>query len=313
MTEDLRCSVVTHELGERPAGSAGGAERYLLVELPLPWPKKIDTHPLIAEAVAADRPQDAPKATVLGIRSADETSIGTHRIIAYDRRQPFNGFSRREITVNTEQVGETVAALLAPPLGELTIAEPTEDAELTDVLLCTHGSRDRCCGNLGTLLHIELDCAFEPNIRLWRTSHTGGHRFAPTGIVFPSGDTWAYLDAELTKDIVHRRADTTELAAHYRGNVGISGRPEQIVDGLAFLERGWEWLDQPRMTSAVAEDVTGAGPAHAEVTATVISATGRLDAAMVAEDPVPVPICGEPIDVSVKSTPQFLVTDQTWS
>ena len=317
MTDDLRCSVITKGLGERPAGSAGGAERYILVELPLPWPKKIDRHLLIAEATQAPLEADSPTSTILGIRRTDEPSTGSHRIIVYDRRQPFDGFNRRELSVETTGLADAVASLVVPALGDLSVGESAADADLMDVLLCTHGSRDRCCGQLGTRLHIELDGSLGPNVRLWRTSHTGGHRFAPTGIVFPAGDTWAYLDADLARGIVTRSIDTTELVEHYRGNVGITGRPEQIVDGLAFLDRGWDWLAQPRMVSSVTEDLalqdSGSASATAEVTASVVTAAGRLDATMVAEDPLPVPVCGEAIEISVKATPQYRVTDRSWS
>lgn len=299
---DLRCSVVTQELGERPAGSAGGAHRYLLVELPLPWPKKIDDHPLLAEVGGRSE-----TSTILGIASTDLEELGRHRIICYERTAPFRGFERTEALVSPDELAPIVSALLesgpsALP-DDLVVEMP---AATEDFLLCTHGSRDRCCGQLGTLLHLELDCALPPNVRLWRSSHTGGHRFAPTGIHFPAGTTWAYLTAELTVAIVEQSISTINLHEHYRGNVGISGRPEQIAEGLDFLDRGWRWLGQERIATTTP---TMAG----EHVVTVASDHHRSTTTMVEEMPVPVPVCGEELDASVKSTPHLLVTDRTVS
>ena len=54
------------------------------------------------------------------------------------------------------------------------------------LLICTHGSRDRCCGRLGTILHRSASARW-PDVDVHRISHTGGHRFAPTAILLPSG------------------------------------------------------------------------------------------------------------------------------
>lgn len=45
------------------------------------------------------------------------------------------------------------------------------------LLVCTHGSRDRCCGQWGVRLARTLREAGAP---VWEVSHLGGHRFAPT-------------------------------------------------------------------------------------------------------------------------------------
>ena len=45
------------------------------------------------------------------------------------------------------------------------------------LLICTHGSRDRCCGSLGVKL---ARCLREAGADVWEVSHIGGHRFAPT-------------------------------------------------------------------------------------------------------------------------------------
>src|SRR5680860_688658 len=90
IAEDLRCSVQTAALGEHPAGSAGTAHRFLLIDLPYPWPKKIDEHPLLLGL--ADSPTDGASTRILGINDATGVAdphrddvAPAHRVILYSR------------------------------------------------------------------------------------------------------------------------------------------------------------------------------------------------------------------------------------
>lgn len=65
---------------------------------------------------------------------------------------------------------------------------------MRDILVCTHGSRDVCWGKFGYAIYKLLRARHAaPNgLRVWRTSHIGGHRFASTLLDFPrvvTGDT----------------------------------------------------------------------------------------------------------------------------
>lgn len=291
---DLRCSVQTAALGEHPAGSAGFARRVILVELPLPWPKKIDQHDLLSGLDIGDK-----TVKLLGIRSSEATQLDRHRIICWERTEPFRGFQRTEAMVDRSEIVSMVQSI--SDTGPAAISEPLEIAATTqDLLICTHGTRDRCCGQLGTRLHIDLDCAFAPDVRMWRTSHTGGHRFAPTGIHFPQGTTWSTLTPELTVAIVEQSLPTNRLTSHYRGNLGVHGRPAQIAEGAVFLEQGWSWLDTERTVDvAETEDVLAI--------ATVRSADHETTVTMRKQEAIPVPTCGEDLDASTKATPQYRI------
>ena len=57
------------------------------------------------------------------------------------------------------------------------------EAGARDILVCTHGARDACCGKFGYGFYVEmrgLAAVRGDGVRVWRTSHLGGHRFAPT-------------------------------------------------------------------------------------------------------------------------------------
>lgn len=61
------------------------------------------------------------------------------------------------------------------PAGDAFAVEPT-------LLVCTHGSRDACCGSLGP----RLAAGLAREHQVWEVSHLGGHRFAPTLWHLPS-------------------------------------------------------------------------------------------------------------------------------
>ncbi len=83
---------------------------------------------------------------------------------------------------------------------ELPLDNPQEliqatGAELMDspaILVCTHSKRDRCCALRGRPIAAHLADVLPANV-VWECSHTGGHRFAPVGIMLPTGYTYGRL------------------------------------------------------------------------------------------------------------------------
>ena len=61
------------------------------------------------------------------------------------------------------------------------------------VLVCMHGQRDRCCALLGAPVEAALNAA-RPGVAV-RSTHLGGHRFAPTAVALPLGAMFGRLDA----------------------------------------------------------------------------------------------------------------------
>jgi hypothetical protein len=128
-------------------------------------------------------------------------------------------------------------------LDEPTLAVPVTRNGPTDVLVCAHGSRDVCCGAAGTRLANEV--AARPDVRVWRTSHLGGHRFAPTALMLPSGDAWAHLDGPSLEHILDR-GELGAVLPRYRGNAWLGSPAAQVLDRIAFAEEGWDWTEAER-------------------------------------------------------------------
>ena len=116
--------------------------------------------------------------------------------------------------------------------------------------MCTHGIRDQCCGKYGFPIYKVLK---EHGHKVWRISHTGGHRFAPTCIDFPTGHYWAWLTPELALQIGEKSANPDTLKYHYRGWSGV-GKHEQIIERALFLREGWPSWEQQRAIKQLEQD-----------------------------------------------------------
>lgn len=82
------------------------------------------------------------------------------------------------------------------------------------LLICTNGRRDVCCAVRGRPVAAAGQAAYPG--RVWECSHTGGHRFSPTGVLLPWGRTLARLTNATVVDVV-----TASNAGHIpRGMTG---------------------------------------------------------------------------------------------
>lgn len=62
------------------------------------------------------------------------------------------------------------------------------------LLVCTNGRRDACCAVRARPVAEAAHAAAPDNV--WEVSHIGGHRFAPTAIHLPSGQTFGRLTGD---------------------------------------------------------------------------------------------------------------------
>ena len=88
-----------------------------------------------------------------------------------------------------------------------------------------------------------------PEVRVWRTSHTGGHRFAPTALVLPSATLWAWADVALLDRVVGARGPVSEVVSRYRGCATLGPPPHQAVEKSVLAEVGWPLLSSWRLSS----------------------------------------------------------------
>jgi hypothetical protein len=178
-------------------------------------------------------------------------------------------------------------------------------SQSTDVLVCTHGRRDVCCGSAGTDLALRLAASGPtPGVTTWRTSHTGGHRFAPTVVVLPQGTGWAYMDPVLVGQVLDRSVPFQDLAPHYRGCAGLGSAQAQAVEREVLIEVGWELLDRPRSAFPTGEtSADGGGVLRLEAGA------DRWEAVVRPGRSLPVPDCMKPLAEAKKTETEWVVSD----
>jgi len=128
-----------------------------------------------------------------------------------------------------------------------------------------------------------------------RTSHTGGHRFAPTAIVLPQGTAWAFVDDDALRRIVARSGPLDDLLPRYRGFSGLMSAPVQALDRAAFAAVGWDWLEHRRRGEEL-----GDGRVRLEAIAPD-GATSVWEGVVEVSRVLPVPDCGHPISEAKKT------------
>ena len=116
-----------------------------------------------------------------------------------------------------------------------------------EVLVCSHGARDRCCGGPGTRLTIEVRAALG-DLRIRRTSHLGGHRFAPTALTLPDGRMWAFLDADALVGIVDRTLPAPRRASSTAATWP-STRGRRWSRAALLEDSGWAAVDFDDLTA----------------------------------------------------------------
>ena len=124
------------------------------------------------------------------------------------------------------------------------------------LMICTNSRRDVCCSVRGRPLALAT-AARRPG-QVWECSHTGGHRFAPTGVLLPHGQAFARLSADSAVAAI-------DAAARYEVPTGLLG---------ATYDRGRSHLSAP---GQAAESVVRQQVNELSLTALSTSAVPRPD------------------------------------
>lgn len=214
-----RCTVLARASEEPLAGTAPVATRWVGIEQRSAWPRDVTAHPDPTVAGVVARAGAAGWRPVLIRRPGRREGEGPMQVFLADTAPP--------TARTTSLVLSGPAELADVPLPRA--GEPLPGTPVTDPLLlvCTHGRRDRCCALDGLALARALADAGEPHV--WESSHLGGHRFAPTALVLPTG--YAYGRLDLAAAVTARKAaGAGEVeAAHCRGRSAWS-RAGQVAE-----------------------------------------------------------------------------------
>jgi hypothetical protein len=186
---------------------------------------------------------------MIGIASDPDYSVeGMRRIVDFRQgNEPAATYRRDEYLVPSGEVVEHLRRLTFEPDHPHVAGYRLADSPQTrDILVCTHGAIDICCGTFGfpvyKLLRAMATNASTPT-RTWRATHFGGHRFAATALDLPSGRYWGHLKAHMLSSFVHHTATPRDLRSHYRGWAALPQPLQQIAEAAILAQAGWSWLD----------------------------------------------------------------------
>lgn len=237
------CSWRARQAGDQLIGTAAEASAWLLVEHPHPWKRN---------AVGdSDLPEPVREAlsvwaeTVDGLRvqfirrGVNAPDVDGRTTAFWARPHPTDARLYRARLASPEALLDLDPSTWGEGAPTSTVDVAWEPFTDSLVLTCTHGKRDRCCSRYGNALHeavreVKAGAA-------WQTSHLGGHRFAPTCVVLPSGAHYGWLSADDAGAMwtAHEEGDLYRLD-RYRGHTGY---PRPVQAGAIFLRQVLERMD----------------------------------------------------------------------
>ncbi len=185
----MRCSRFHRERGSLLPGSAPECRRWVVLPHQRPWPAKIE------------------KLAQVSALGPDLKRLGAKLLLAHSSEGGARAIEWREGAVRGGRFATAEEALLF-----LEGSAPGRQEEL--FLVCTHGSRDGCCGQLGPPVARALEMLGAPVLEC---SHPGGHRFAPTTLTFPEFGCYGQLTPDDVPAFLERQREGMFQPAHYRG------------------------------------------------------------------------------------------------
>ncbi|NUT54347.1 MAG: sucrase ferredoxin [Saccharothrix sp.] len=272
----MRCSTLSEFAGEPLAGTAATATAWLCLEQPGPWGRDalVESHLDPELGAELHRRAAGTGVRILLIRRpgkhADTGVPATRRVYLASTKPGASWLEQADLAAPEEALELDFAAL-----GEgrsTAFGTPVTDPLL---LVCTNSKRDVCCALYGRPIATSLN--------LWECTHTGGHRFAPTGVLLPTGHLYGRLDHQLAQRVVTEGI----VADRCRGRSCFTPRG-QVAEVAVRAQLG-----ETRDVLTVVGETTGS--------ATVRHADGREWRVTLAEQPVPPrpASCGKFPDIAI--------------
>lgn len=261
--EDCKfCNLVSQNSGEDPLGSAGCYDQWLMIELPQPWEAKFWTSreelkpfvSLMQELMSQGKLDKFRPLAIAPDRIYSQKDL-TRVIYYYRPSELFANLEKKEYLLPLDKVNDLAINLVTSGNVEEFEGYRQDSENVREILLCTHGNVDIACSRFGYPIYEKLRKEYSnENVRVWRCSHIGGHRFAPTLIDFPSGRYWGHLNVDILDTLIHHPEDINTLRPYYRGWSGLSYF-EQIFEAKLWQEIGEKWITFPKNGKLIAQEM----------------------------------------------------------
>ncbi|MBN9790644.1 sucrase ferredoxin [Pseudonocardia sp. TMWB2A] len=216
------CAGLSEAAGEPQTGTAPHVRRLVAVEHVGAWPRAVADHPDPAVAALWARLR-ADDVTLLLIRRTGRAG----RCAADDARTVYVADLAPGASLawsRTVRSTDDLAGIDLDPAAGTPVTDPV-------MLVCAHGRRDVCCAVLGRALAGDLAAE---GADVWECTHLGGHRFAPTALVLPTGYAYGRLDTGAALAALKAAAGGGVDPWACRGHTGLD--PAQQLAELAVRE-----------------------------------------------------------------------------
>jgi hypothetical protein len=221
------CSVLWDHDGTSAFGTAAVARFFVIVEQSGPWGRNAATESHLDHELGAELDARAAQAggRLMLVRKpgGHPDHVGPHTVLlAYAGGPPGEAWLLSARLAHAGDLlgldwGALARGNKALVRASLPGAEPWEPV----LLVCTNGRRDVCCAVRGRPLAAHAS-RIAPG-RVWEVSHTGGHRFAPTAVLLPWGQTYARIDHQSVEWVLGA-STTAHTPAELLGSVHDRGR-----------------------------------------------------------------------------------------
>ena len=214
-------------------GTASRANFWVALEQPGPWGAKALTEsrldPQLGEHFESTCSQAGGRAVLIR-RPGRHVDTGAG---------PFRVFIAGGLAADAPWLGSTRLASSYDVIELLSLGDDLGHGPLPEWLdaadpilaVCTNARRDQCCALEGR--HLLQQCQGLEN--LWEVSHLGGHRFAATALVLPTGQSLARMNPLMAADALSAAAQGRPLAAGALHDRGLGHLPNhlQVADAWA--------------------------------------------------------------------------------
>lgn len=240
MIDPPTCSAISADLDEPQAGTAATATAWVCLEQSGPWGQDalLESHLDRDLALELIRRAEGAGVRILLIRRpgrhADEHVPARRAVYLASTVPGACWLERTELASPHELLDLDFVALgrgVSTGFGQ-PVAEPV-------LLVCTNGRRDVCCALFGRPIVADLAAAHPEHV--WECTHTGGHRFSPTGVLLPGGYLYGRLDTDFAGHLLAEAAAGRIVADRCRGRSCWS-KAGQVAE-LAVRERTGEKRD----------------------------------------------------------------------
>ncbi|CAE6383448.1 unnamed protein product [Rhizoctonia solani] len=248
-------------------GTAPEHSFHLILQTPYPprtWPSKLqDASPLLRD-ISALLKQHGGIVNFAWAPSLSETPTEEPSLTSSVWQESDKPESYKGILYSLDRDPYTIPVVSKSSLPELSSIIPrrlqspgafgppnsrSSAARTIDVYVCTHGTRDCRCGDIGGEIVQTLRAMKRPDVRVFDIGHIGGHKWAGNVIVFPSGDWYGNLRPEDVPQLVDHITGPDRVEpwwTHWRGRMGLTKDMQSALHNAAIYS---EHSDKPNTFS----------------------------------------------------------------